>query len=192
MWNKNVWLIITLFSKPMLQRLQSERVQINTRAWVAQWVRELVYLTTHTSLSPIRHGFAPDFVNYKKGCTRLAAASDKVYQLLARGRWFFPGNPASSTTKTGRHDIAESGVKHNKSNQINLFWTLRFAWSQRILVCLILKNCLVNLVFWQWSIDYGGTWWRLVQKRIVHTKFDDLRFIWRWLSERVNEWVIVV
>jgi hypothetical protein len=58
----------------------------------------------------------PSFVNYKKGCTRLAAASDKVYQLLARGRWFSPGTPASSTTKTGRHDIAESGVKHQKSN----------------------------------------------------------------------------
>jgi GTPase Era involved in 16S rRNA processing len=28
------------------------------------------------------------------------------------------GTPASSTTKTGRHDIAESGVKHQKSNQI--------------------------------------------------------------------------
>ena len=28
------------------------------------------------------------------------------------------GSPASSTTKTGRHDIAESGVKHNKSNKI--------------------------------------------------------------------------
>jgi hypothetical protein len=27
----------------------------------------LVYLTTHTSLSPIRRGFAPDFVYYKKG-----------------------------------------------------------------------------------------------------------------------------
>ena len=61
---------------------------------------------------------APDFVNYKKGCTRHAAASDKVYQLLAHGRWFSPGTPASSTTKTGRHDLAESGVKHNKSNQI--------------------------------------------------------------------------
>jgi hypothetical protein len=27
------------------------------------------------------------------------------------------GTPASSTTKTGRHDIAESGIKHNKINQ---------------------------------------------------------------------------
>jgi hypothetical protein len=48
----------------------------------------------------------------QKGCTRLAAASDKVYQLLARGRWFSPGTPASSTTKTGCHDIAESGLWH--------------------------------------------------------------------------------
>jgi hypothetical protein len=60
---------------------------------------------------PIWRGFAPSFVNYKKGCTRLAAASDKVYQLLAQGRWFSPGTPASSTTKTGRHDIAEILLK---------------------------------------------------------------------------------
>jgi hypothetical protein len=45
-----------------------------------------------------------------------SAASDKVYQLLAHDWWFSPGTPASSTTKTGRHDIAESGVKHQNSN----------------------------------------------------------------------------
>jgi hypothetical protein len=56
-------------------------------------------------------GFAPGFVNYKKGCTRLAAASDKVYQLLAHGRWFSPGTLDSSTTKTVRHDIAEILLK---------------------------------------------------------------------------------
>jgi hypothetical protein len=80
-------------------------------------------LTTHTSLSLIRHGFAPGFVNYKKGCTRLAAASDKVYQLLAHGLWFSPGTPASSTTKTGRHDIAEILLKValNTINQIKSF-----------------------------------------------------------------------
>jgi hypothetical protein len=27
----------------------------------------LEYRTTHTSLSPIRRGFAPGFINYKKG-----------------------------------------------------------------------------------------------------------------------------
>jgi hypothetical protein len=73
----------------------------------------LDYLTTHTSLSPIRRGFAPGFLNYKKGCTRLAAVSHKAYQLLSHGLWFFPGTPVS--TETGRHDIAESGVNHNKS-----------------------------------------------------------------------------
>jgi hypothetical protein len=71
----------------------------------------LDYLTTHTSLSPIWREFAPGFVNYKKGCTRLAAASDKVYQLLAHGQWFSPGIPTSSTTKTGHHDIAEILLK---------------------------------------------------------------------------------
>ena len=86
---------------------------------VAQWIRWLDYLATHTSLSPMRHGFAPSFVNYKKGCTRLTAASDKAYQLLLHGRWFFPGTPASSTTTTGRHGIAEIllklALKHQKS-----------------------------------------------------------------------------
>jgi hypothetical protein len=50
---------------------------------------------------------SPSFVNYKKVCTQLASTSDKVYQLLVHGRWFSPGTPASSTTKTGHHDIAE-------------------------------------------------------------------------------------
>jgi hypothetical protein len=51
---------------------------------------------------------------------KLAAASDKVYQLHAHGRWFSPGTPASSTTKTGRHDIAEILLKAtlNTINQI--------------------------------------------------------------------------
>jgi len=54
----------------------------------------------------------------QKGCTRLAA--DKDYQLLAHGRWFSPGTPASSTTKTGRDDIFEILLKValNTKNQI--------------------------------------------------------------------------
>ena len=51
------------------------------------------------------------FCKLQKRCTRLAAASDKVYQLLAQGRWFSPGTPASPTTKTGRHDVAEILLK---------------------------------------------------------------------------------
>jgi hypothetical protein len=47
--------------------------------------------------------------------------------LLAHGRWFSPGTLASSTTKTGRHDIAEIllkvALKHQKSNQNQIFPT---------------------------------------------------------------------
>jgi hypothetical protein len=44
-----------------------------------------------------------------------------IHHLLAHGQWFSPGTTASSTTKTGSHDIAESGIKHNKSNHIKSF-----------------------------------------------------------------------
>ena len=74
------------------------------------------YLTTHTSISQIRREFAPVFVDYKK------VAFDKVYQLLAHGRWLYPGTPASSTTTTGRHDKAAILLKVALStiNQIKL------------------------------------------------------------------------
>jgi hypothetical protein len=43
--------------------------------------------------------------------------------MIAHGRWFSPGTPASSTTKAGRHDIAEIllkvAINTIKSNQIN-------------------------------------------------------------------------
>jgi hypothetical protein len=61
--------------------------------------------------------------NYKKGCTRLATASDKVYQLFSHGWRFSLGTSASSTTKTGCHDIAEIllkvVLKHQKSKSID-------------------------------------------------------------------------
>jgi hypothetical protein len=50
--------------------------------------------------------------------------------MAGKGRWFSPDTPASSTTKTGRHNIAESGVKHQnqiKKNQI--------------------KQCLLSLIY---------------------------------------------
>jgi hypothetical protein len=57
----------------------------------------------------------------QKWCTRLAAASNKVYHLLVHGRWFSPGTSAFSTTKTCRHDIAEIllkvALKHQKSKK---------------------------------------------------------------------------
>jgi len=60
----------------------------------------------------------------------VAAASDKVYQLLAQGRWFSPGTPASSTTKAGRHDIAEILLK--------VALNTKNSNSDSLLVCLLL------------------------------------------------------
>jgi hypothetical protein len=80
---------------------------------VAQWVR-LLDLIPHTSLSPIWRGFTPGFVNYKKGCTRFAATSDKVYQLLAHGRWFSPVTlrlPPPLKLVTMNDDVAEILLK---------------------------------------------------------------------------------
>jgi hypothetical protein len=49
-----------------------------------------------------------------------AAEVITIYQLHANGRWLSPGTPASSTTKTGHHDIAEILLKValNTKNQI--------------------------------------------------------------------------
>jgi hypothetical protein len=55
----------------------------------------------------------------------IAATSDKVYQLLVHGRWF---SPASSTTKTGCHDIAEIllrvALNTKNSNSFILFFSV--------------------------------------------------------------------
>ena len=71
---------------------------------------------TNTALVRARH------CKLQKRCTRLAVASDKAYQLLAHGRWFSPGTPTSSTTKTGRHVIAEIllnvALKQQKSSKM--------------------------------------------------------------------------
>jgi hypothetical protein len=119
-------------------------------ARLAQWVRSLD-LTAHTSLSPIRRGFAPSFVNYKKGFTRPAVASDKFYQLLAQCWWFSLGTPASSTTKTGCHDIAEIllkvVLKHQKSNQIFiLIWELALYFCYIVLQWFLFDLCSMSFV----------------------------------------------
>ena len=75
----------------------------------------------------------------QKGCTRLAATNDKAYQLLAHGRLFSPSTPASSSTKAGRHDIAEIllkvALKNQKSNQINSTCLSLLLLVQHLLLC---------------------------------------------------------
>ena len=55
--------------------------------------------------------------------TMTTTENSQVYQLLAHGRWFSVGTPASSTTKTSRHDIAEILLKvalKTKNQSINM------------------------------------------------------------------------
>jgi hypothetical protein len=74
-------------------------------------------------------------------CTRdsLKERLNKIeHELLAHGRWFYPGTPASSTTKTGRHDIAEILLKvglNTKNQSIN---------QSTNLILLKWRSCLVN------------------------------------------------
>jgi hypothetical protein len=67
-------------------------------------------------------GLRPALQFTKKGTLDSQPQVIKVYQLLAHGRWFSPGTPASSTAKTNRHDIAEILLKValNTINQIKL------------------------------------------------------------------------
>ena len=50
---------------------------------------------------------------------------ENICPYLYHGRWFSPGTPTFSTTKTGRHDIAEillkMALKHQKSKSNALF-----------------------------------------------------------------------
>ena len=118
------------------------------------WLNELGVGLSNNSYKPItiRRRFVHGFVNYEKGCTRLAAASDKVYQLLAHGRWFSPGTPASSTTKTDRHGIAEILLKvalnTKKSNQIKSFIVIY------IMYCTCVDLMTVDFLSFQNSINF--------------------------------------
>jgi hypothetical protein len=79
----------------------------------------VVGFTTTCTISAYHH-YSCEFESCSCQGVLNTTLCDKVYQLLAQGRWFSPGTPASSTTKSGCHDIAESGVKTPKSNLF--FW----------------------------------------------------------------------
>ena len=100
--NKKLLWIPSIF-QPSLEEI------LNVNKWVqklkrplATWIKTLPL----TKCNRMLHTLFARLCKFQKGCTRLTATSDKNYQLLAHGRWFSPDTPASSTTKTGRHDIA--------------------------------------------------------------------------------------
>ena len=122
--------------------------------------------------------------NSTKGYTRLAVASDKVYQLLANGRWFSPGTLASSTTYAGRHDIAEILLKvalNTKNQSINIIqWKGRYLsirlfnkkiylWYSFLIVTWTLPPPLPTPPIepsWLWS--YGRCVYNYICNRCIH------------------------
>ena len=74
----------------------------------------------------------------------MAAASDKVYQLLAQGRWF---SPASSATNTGRHDIAEILLKVALNTKIQIHsFTIKWLPCYQSSVILLNTHKMINLI----------------------------------------------
>jgi len=53
--------------------------------------------------------------------------------LLAHGRWFSPGTLASSTTKTGRHDITEILLKVALKHQKSTNRSIKSGWFKLVL-----------------------------------------------------------
>ena len=160
-------------------------------ARVAQWGRSLD-LAAHTSLSPIRRWLTPSFVNDKKGCSRFAAARDKVYQLIAQGRWFFPGTRVSSSMKTGRHDIAEILLKvalstKNSNSNWSIVWVISLR-IQSINAIISHKPCLDH-----WAIHIVWCVWITFSRKFVSHNFPiyinltvSLRNIGMWWTEKVR------
>jgi hypothetical protein len=142
------------------------------------WLNELVRLPSN-SYKPITNTAwvrAP-LCKLQKRCTRLAAASDKEYQLLAHGRWFSPGTPASFSTKTGPHDIVEillkvalSTINQIKSNIIVLMAAVVSV------VCLLLK-CEY------WHNIYIYNWFEIFRYMVKYQQNEMLtRKVYLWIE----------
>jgi hypothetical protein len=78
--------------------------------------RMVVRFTTTYAISAYQHWCCRVRISIRVRCT----LCDKVCQWLVIGLRFSPGPPVSSTNKTDRHDIVESGVKHHQTNKLIL------------------------------------------------------------------------
>jgi hypothetical protein len=82
--------------------------------------------------------------------------------LLAHGRWFSPGTPASSTTKAGRHDIAEILLKVALNTkikiQIQIISKRACSLKRHLVVCLFCflrhVSCVPNVARFFWITHF--------------------------------------
>ena len=99
--------------------------------------------------------------------TMTTTENSQVYQLLAHGRWFSVGTPASSTTKTSRHDITEIllkvalKTKNQSINQSTCCCMLQFNISKHILLFVF---CLIYTYFALLKFYFCLSWYCFLQR----------------------------
>jgi hypothetical protein len=93
-----------------------------------------------------------DWINYKKGCTRLAAASDKVYQLLVQGRWF------SLLLKVVlKHQKSKINQKIGYPNNLKVFGSMKIKGPKMV-------SEIVSPMY-----ERGEAWLNFKKKQYIHT-----------------------
>jgi hypothetical protein len=99
--------------------------------------------------------------------------------LLAHGRWFSPGTPSSSTTKTGRHDIAEILLKVALS-------TINQVINQSLLLVMIHFDCIGRC-----KANYGYTSHHFISVRVMvfNTNLNNISVL-LWLSVVLEKTVV--
>jgi hypothetical protein len=97
----------------------------------------------------------------KKGCTRIAAASDEVYQLLAHGWWF---SPASSTNNLSWIFIVLSRGNNSPQKDMSLHSDTLF-WFRANQSLLFLLNA-------AWSPWYS---WNIAESGVKHQKSNQIK-----------------
>jgi hypothetical protein len=111
------WPNSSMPTKSTIYQLSANMLTKLTGATVAQWSRWLVKLLPLITVA-IHHcsvGSSLSLVIFQndRAWAWLAMTWERVCQLLTTGWWFSPGTLASSTNKTGHHDVAF------------VFWTFR-------------------------------------------------------------------
>ena len=119
---------------------QSNRDRFLRRARVAQWVRQLDYLT---SLSPKRSGFAPGFVNYKKGALDMNRHCRGIH--------------GKQRTRANRDRTELDWISNSTEETLSYRQSV---WLQYALF-LLTKNSLVDVLYkrfslWQWHPNHGN------------------------------------
>ena len=117
----------------------------------------------------------------------------KFTSCFAHGRWFPPGTPPSSTTKTGRHDIAEIllkvelSTKYQKNHSIPsiIFSVLQVEFKTNItqfdMICLVFETKIRQHKYATWQ-------WDNLEKKGGHIEMFKNQLVESFSSSKWNKW----